>query len=69
MSKLLSGKDVQKYLVEKIVTKDEVTCPKVSDAGQFTSLEKMLEHLKSGYKGLKKKQNSNTIAVCIDYGD
>jgi len=68
MSKVLSGKGLQEYLVGKIVTKDKVTCPKVSDAGLFTSLENMLEPLKSGYKGLK-KQNSAAIAVCIDYGD
>ena len=68
MSKLLSGKDLHEYLVEKRVTQDKVTCPKVSDAGLFTNLENILEHLKSGYKGLK-KQNSGTIAVCIDYGD
>lgn len=67
-SKLLFGQDLQKYLAEKIVTMDEVTCPKVSDAGIFTNLQDMLKHLKSGYKVLK-KQTSVTLAVCIDYGD
>jgi len=68
MSKLLSGKHLHKYLVEKRATQDIVTCPKVSDFGLFTSLENILEYLKSGYEGLK-KQNSTSIAVCIDYGD
>lgn len=66
--KVLSGEDLHEYLIGKRATQDIVTCPKVSDAGPFTNLENILEHLKSGYKGLK-KQNSNTIAVCIDYGD
>ena len=67
-SKLLFGQDLQKYLAEKIVTKDEVTCPKVSDAGLFTNLQGILEHLKSGYD-LLKKQNSLCLAASLDYGE
>lgn len=68
MSKLLSGKDLHEYLVEKIATKAQVSCPRVSEVEHFTSLEGMLNNLKSGYEGLK-KLNSATIAACIDYGD
>ena len=67
-SKLLFGQDLQKYLAEKIITKDEVTCPKVSDAGLFTNLQGILEHLKSGYD-LLKKQNSLCLAASLDYGN
>ncbi len=68
ISKLLIGKDLHEYLIQKIVTYHNVTCPKVSDEGPFTSLENTLEHLKSGYK-LLKKQNSIIIGDYIDYGD
>jgi hypothetical protein len=68
VTKSLSGQELHKYLVTKVTTNEPATCPKVSEVGTFTSLENILDNLKSGYKMLK-KQNAVTLDASIDYGD
>ena len=68
VSKLLSGQDLHKYLVQNLATQDPVNCPKVSGAGLFTSLESILNNLKSGY-ALLRKQNSLSLSASLDYGE
>ena len=67
-SKLLSGQDLHKYLINKLATEDSVNCPTVSEVGLFTSLESILNNLKSGYAMLK-KHNSVSLSRSLDYGD
>ena len=66
-TKLLSCQDLHKYLIQKIADTNAGNCPKVSDICMFTSLENILDNLKSGYEALK-KQNAFT-SDSIDYGD
>jgi hypothetical protein len=66
--KKLVGKDLHNFLKNSCITSSDVKCPKVSEAGPFTSLASMKDYLISGYHGLK-KCHSNTLAASIDYGD
>ena len=66
--KKLVGKDLHNFLKNSCITSSDVKCPKVSEAGPFTSLASMRDYLISGYHGLK-KCHSNTLAASIDYGD
>ena len=60
-TKLLSCQDLHKYLIQKIADTNAGNCPKVSDIGVFTSLENILDNLKSGYEALQKKMLSHYL--------
>lgn len=67
-SKLLFGKNLHKYLVQKLAKTETVTCHTVSEVGVFSNLKDILDNLKSGYD-LLKKQNAATLSCYLDYGE
>ena len=64
----LVGQELHEYLIKNCITSDIATCPLIHQVGIFKSLEDIKVHLISGYQ-LLKRENSNTIANSIDYGD